>query len=433
MLKRKINSKLASWLPSASRKALLIKGARQVGKTTSVREFARAHYQHFVEVNFEKTPQARDAFSGALDARTIIMNLSAMGFGPFVKGQTLVFFDEIQSCPQARTAIKFLVEDGSLHYIESGSLLGINYKQVSSFPVGYEHQVEMFPLDFEEFLWASGISDELINTLRECFELRRPVPDFIHQQVMQRYNQYLIVGGMPEVVNAFLSNPDLGNVVSLQTDLLAGYRNDISKYAGRLQNQAKAVFDAIPEQLSKEKKRFVISSLQDGASQRQFGPPTQWLIDAGVALCSYNIRAFELPFPVQAQMNLYKLYLLDTGLLSAMIMNGVQQQVLQGNLDFNQGALTENFVAAQLRRNGRSLNYYDRKSRNELDFVYPDAGKIAVIEVKSGKDYKKHASLDSALQLYSSKIGRAMVLGKMNVEQAPSGITYLPLYMTMFL
>lgn len=265
-----------------------------MGKTTSIREFAREHYQNFVEVNFEKTPIARNAFSGALDARTIIMNLSAMGFGPFVKGETLVFFDEIQSCPQARTAIKFLVEDGSFHHIESGSLLGINYKEVSSFPVGYEHQVEMFPLDFEEFLWASGISDDVISTLRQCYENLQLVPDFIHQQVMQGYSQYLIVGGMPEIVNAFLSNPNLGYIISLQTDLLAGYRN-------------------------------------------------------------------------------------------------------------------------------------------ELDFVYSEGNKMTVIVVKSGKDYKKHTLLDNALQLYPDRMGRAMVLGKMNVEQGTGGIIYLPLYMTMFL
>lgn len=432
MLKRKISKQLQQWRDSHSGKALLIKGARQVGKTTSIRDFAKDNYANFVEVNFEKSPVARQAFEGNLDAKTIIMNLSAMGFGPFERGETLVFFDEIQSCPKARTAIKFLVEDGAYDYIESGSLLGINYGEISSYPMGFEHEIEMFPLDFEEFLWACGIGSNVIDNLREQFAARAAVPDFIHEQIMRRYREYLIIGGMPEVVSLFTRDPDVGKAVALQRDLAGGYRRDISKYAGAFKNLATAVFDSIPVQLSKEDKRFVLADIEENASRRKYGEPIQWLVDAGVALCSYNVRAFELPFPPSENLNLYKLYLHDTGILCSMAIDGLQGRVLSGEIDINEGALTENFVAGELRRHGHALNYYDRKSKHELDFVYPDDGRITAVEVKSGNSYRAHASLDNALRLFPDRIGDAIVLCKGNVE-SDSGTTYLPLYMAMFL
>ena len=190
MLRRKVINELISWRESHSRKALLIKGARQVGKTTTIRLFGTTNYKNFVEINFEKSPLAKQAFAGNLDAQTIILNLSAMGYGPFEKGKTLVFFDEIQSCPQARTAIKFLVEDGRCDYIESGSLLGINYKDVSSYPVGFEQQLDMFPLDFEEFLWGCGVSEEVISSLRQAYETNSRVSDFLHEQMAVYLRQF---------------------------------------------------------------------------------------------------------------------------------------------------------------------------------------------------------------------------------------------------
>lgn len=200
-----------------------------------------------------------------------------MGFGPLEPGKTLIFFDEIQSCPKARTAIKFLVEDGQYDYIESGSLLGINYMDVSSYPVGFEHELDMYPLDFEEFLWACNVSQDVVGRLRECYENVCPVPDFLHDQIMERYRQYLIVGGMPEVVATFLSNEDFKKTVTNQKDILTGYRNDISKYAGNEKILVKSVFDAIPGQLSKQDKRFVLASIEKNAAQRKYGAPTQWM------------------------------------------------------------------------------------------------------------------------------------------------------------
>lgn len=432
MLNRKIYTKLNDWKHSDNRKALLIKGARQVGKTTTIREFGRQFYKNFIEINFEQTPIARQVFSGNLDAKTVILNLSAMGYGPFEKNETLVFFDEIQSCPEARTAIKFLVEDGSYDYIESGSLLGINYKDVSSYPVGFEEQLEMYPLDFEEFLWAVGVSEDVIARLRQAYEDVAPLPEFLHESMMAHFRQYLIVGGMPEAVTSFLGNNDFGRTLRVQSMLLDGYRNDISKYAGHEKHLAKKVFDAIPEQLCKQDKRFILASLEKGASQRKYGDATEWLVDAGIAYFSFNVGSFELPFSLYEKRNLYKLFMHDTGLLSNLCLKNLQFQVLNGALDINEGALTENFVAAELAKKGIALNYYDKKSRQELDFIFADSNKISIIEVKSGDNYKRHASLGAAMASFPDKVNRAIVLSKFNVERSET-VTYYPLYMTMFL
>lgn len=432
MLKRKIVNDLIQWKRESTNKALLIKGARQVGKTTVVRQFAKENYKNFIEINFEQMPLAKQAFDGNLDARTILVNLSVMGFGPLEPGKTLIFFDEIQSCPNARTAIKFLVEDGTYDYIESGSLLGINYKDVSSYPVGFEHELNMYPLDFEEFLWACNIGEDVISLLRKCYGDISPVPVFLHKQIMERYRQYLIVGGMPEVVTTYLANEDFNKTITNQKDILSGYRNDISKYAGKDQMLVKSVFDAIPGQLSKQDKRFILASIEENASRRKYGAPTQWLVDAGIAYYSFNVNTFELPFPSHENLRLYKLFFVDSGLMCAMMLGNIQAKVLTGDILVNEGALAENHIAGELVKHGISLNYYDRKSRHELDFVFPEGDRISILEIKSGKDYKKHVSLDMARSLFPDKIGRMIVMSDNNIE-IENGIQYLPFYMSMFI
>ena len=432
MLKRKVENEIVKWYQSGRKKSLLITGARQVGKTTAVREFARVHYSHFVEINFVKFPLAKQAFDGNLDTKTIITNLSTMGFGPFVEGKTLVFFDEIQECPNARTAIKFLVEDHRYDFIESGSLLGINYKSVTSYPVGYEQEVKMYPLDFEEFLWACGVTDDVIEVLRHSYVHEVPVPEFIHNQVSQYYRQHLVVGGMPEAVKTFIDNPDFGNVLDVQRSILTTYRDDITNYAGRDQALVKRIFDAIPSQLGKQDKRFILSSLEKGASLRKYEDPTQWLIDSGIAYYSFNTSDFALPFTATENRRLFKLYMVDTGLLSNMLLNRIQFQVLSGDVGVNEGALTENYMACSLASKGLPLHYYDRKSRQELDFIIEENNRITIIEVKSGDNYKRHASLDAAIKAFPDKIERSIVFSPHNVER-DNGVLYLPLYMSSFL
>jgi predicted AAA+ superfamily ATPase len=433
MLRRKILKRFAEWKDGAKKTALLVKGARQVGKTTSVREFGKVGYDSFIEINFEQSPIARRAFDGNLDARTIMLNLSVMGYGPFTEGNTLVFLDEIQSCPNARTAIKFLVEDGRFDYIESGSLLGINYKDVSSFPVGYEEQLDMFPLDFEEFLWARGVAQDVIDAAREAFDNLSPVPGFIHERLTGLYREFLITGGMPAVVNAFLESDDFNQTTRAQNIILGSYRDDIAKYADRDKAKAKAVFDAIPGQLNKGKKRFVLAALEDNADSRKYEQATMWLSEAGIAYHSFNVTALDLPLSFSERRNLYKLYMLDTGLLCAMSMGGIQGLILSGAIHINEGATVENAVAAELAKRGIPLYYYDKKSRMELDFVFEDAGLVSAIEVKSGSEYRRHAALDNAAADHPGKLNRRIVLCKGNVEVASDGVIYLPLYMAMFL
>ena len=432
MLKRKIIDRLEKWYQSGHYKAPLVFGTRQVGKTTAIREFSKAHYDHLIEVNFVKHPMAAKAFDGDLTTRTIITNLSAMGFGPFVEGKTLVFFDEIQECPNARTAIKFLVEEHIFDYIESGSLLGINYKPVPSYPVGYEERYDVYPLDFEEFLWAKGVSDDVIEIIKKSYRQLSPVPEFIHQQISRYYREYLVVGGMPEAVQTFVTKTDFNEVVKVQRSIMTTYRADITSYAGKMAPLVKRVFDAMPSALGKQDKRFVLSDIEKGASLRKYKDPTQWLIDAGIAYYSFNTNAFELPFEATENRRLYKLYMVDTGLLCSQLLKKMQFSVMNGEIDINEGALTENFVACALAANEVALHYYDKKSKLELDFVIPDENGITIIEVKSGAEYKKHASLNNAIASNAMKIDRSIVLSANNVE-SDNGIIYLPLYMASLL
>jgi hypothetical protein len=428
MLKRKILDTLETWYQSGHYKAPVLYGARQVGKTTAIREFAKVRYKYLVEVNFVKSPIAMQAFDGELSTKTIVTNLSAMGYGPFIPGETLLFFDEIQECPNARTALKFLVEEHLYDYIASGSLLGINYKPVKSYPVGYEEQYNVYPMDFEEFLWAKGITKEVIETLKEaCHELT-PIPTFIHEQISRYYREYLVVGGMPEVVQKFVASPDFQEVIKVQKSILSTYRADITHYSERQSQLVKRVFDALPSELGKQDKRFILANMEKGASLRKYEDPTQWLIDAGIAYYSFNTNAFELPFEATENRRLFKLYMVDTGLLCSRLLNNLQFRVMNGEIDINEGALTENFVACMLATKNIPLHYYDRKSRQELDFIIPDDGRITIIEVKSGDDYKRHASLDAAIQQYAPRIQRSIVFCKGNVE-VEKGVIYLPLYL----
>ena len=440
MLNRKIFYRLETWYQGDRAKAPLLDGARQVGKTTTIREFARRHYKHFVEINFVKRKSAKKAFDGDLDTHTIIMNLSAMGYGPFVKGETLVFFDEIQDCAGARTAIKFLMEEHEYDFIESGSLLGINYKGgededediVASYPVGFEERINMYPLDFEEFLWAVGISPEVIDLLKECYINKKAVPELIHEQMMKYFRQYLVVGGMPEAVQKFVTEENFQTVVKVQKSIIDSYRDDISKYAGKEKVLVKRVFDAIPSQLAKKDKRYVLADLEKGASRRKYADPTQWLIDAGDAYYSFNTIEFKLPFSTTENRKLYKLFLVDTGLLTNMSLPKMQFQVMNGDIHINEGALTENFIAGELVKKGISLHYYDRQSKHELDFIYKWETGIAVLEVKSGEEFKDHKSLDAILRNSPDKVSRAMVFCRENLF-VDDKITYYPLYMAMFL
>ncbi len=433
MLYRKAYEKLKEWKQQTHRKALCIVGARQIGKTTIIREFGRREYQSFVEINFATDPKASEIFADSYVAEVLITNLTAYVQQPMEPYKTLILFDEVQECPQVRTAIKFLVEDGRFDYVESGSLLGQRYKEILSYPVGFEEIYRMYPLDFEEFILANGVQDSTIQHLRECFERLTPVSNSVHETMCRLFYSYMVVGGMPEAVRIYTETHDIGQVVSYQREILELYRLDIAKYAmGNDRIKIKAIFDSIPAQLNEKNRRFILRDIDPNGRQNRYENSFLWLSDAGVALPCYNVAEPKQPLQLNEKHNLFKLFHCDTGLLCAACMENIQWELLQGNMAINLGSILENMMAQQLTANGFSLNYFATKKIGELDFLVSKGMKVLQIEVKSGKDYKKHPALTRMMAVEAWKGNSSYVLCKGNIE-AEHGIIYLPWYQVMFL
>lgn len=432
MLQRKAYQKLLDWKKDRNHKALCILGARQIGKTTLIRKFGKENYKNFVEINFISDTDAAGIFSGDLDVNTIITNLTAYTCQPMEPGETLVFFDEVQECPNVRTAIKFLVEDRRFDYIESGSLLGTKYKTVKSLPVGFEEIYRMYPMDFEEFLWANGVQDATIQYLKTCMHTKMRVLPAVHETMTKLFYSYIVVGGMPDVVQTYVDTHDIGKVIAVQTSLLDLYRQDISRYAdGNEKIKIKAIFDAIPSQLNDKNRRFMVNSLAPTARLARYEDSFQWLSDAGVALACYNVTEPQTPLKLNEKNSLFKLFMNDVGLLCAACMENVQFDLLSGHLDVNLGSILENIVAQQLKANGYDLFYFDAKKYGEVDFVVSGGVHTRLIEVKSGNDYKKHSALDKIRSVSEWKFRDSIVLCKGNLEVVDD-VLYLPWYMMIF-
>jgi len=435
MLKRKAYNRLLEWKEQnkTKKKALCIIGARQVGKTTLIREFARLNYENFVEVNFVADESAAKIFSGSLDANTLITNLTAYIRQPLEPGKTVVLFDEVQRCPDVRTAIKFLVEDGRFDYIESGSLSGVRHKEVKSYPVGFEEIYRMYPMDFEEYLWANGVQPSTIDYLRQCFIANSPVSQSVHDTMNKLFYSYIVVGGMPQVVATYVDTHDIGEVISDQQDILEQYRLDIAQYAeGADKIKIKAIFDSIPSQLNEKNRRFYVNSLDRNARLTRYDNSFKWLEDAGVALPCYNVDEPQPPLQLNERHNLFKLFMNDTGLLCAACMDNIQLDILSGRLEINMGSILENLIAQQLKASGFLLYYYDSNKYGEVDFIVQNGMRIDLIEAKSGSDYRRHKALDNILSVGEWNIGNAYVLCQGNIEAGIS-VTYLPWYLVMFL
>ena len=432
MLKRKAYDRLLEWKKEKKKKALCIIGARQIGKTTVVRQFAQENYEYFVEINFLLDDKVSAIFSGALDANTIITNLTAYVQKPMEAGKTLILFDEIQECPNARTAIKFLVEDGRYDYVETGSLLGVRYKELKSYPVGFEEIYRMYPIDFEEYLWANGVQESTIQYLKTCFSKREEVSESVHNILTKLFLSYIVVGGMPQVVQTYVDTHDIGKVVANQNELLELYRLDIAKYAkGNDKIKIKSIFDSIPSQLNDKNRRFILKSIDEHGRQNRYENSFEWLADAGVALPCFNVTEPQPPLQLNAKHNLFKLFMGDTGLLCAACMENIQFDVLQGNLDVNLGSILENIMAQAIKGNGYDLHYYDSKKIGEIDFVIQNGTKVDLLEIKSGKDFKKHPAVNKVMDIPSWNFGKVLVFCKGNIEK-DGDVVYLPWYMIMF-
>ena len=431
MLKRKIWPKLEAFKATADKKTLLLTGARQVGKTYIVEQFARARYKSFVEINFVEDSAAKAIFHDVADEKDVLRRITTYAQGKIIPGETLVLFDEVQECPEAVTYAKFLVDKGGCHYIYSGSLLGVELKNVRSVPVGYMDEEEMFPLDFEEFLTANGESEDVISEAKSAFEGRRAVDAFIHDRLMRYFKLYLVVGGMPAAVQKYVDTNDLAAVAAEQRFVIRAYRRDISKYDPDHALRIREIYDLLPSELASENKRFKLSGAVPDSRFSRVEDGFLWLKNAGVAIPACSVEEPKPPLRLSEKRNLFKLFANDVGLLAAMYAEGIQLRILAGEKAFNIGAVYENAVAQELKAHGFSPYYYHSKKRGELDFVVENAGNAIPIEVKSGKDYKRHNALRNVLADGNYPINEAIVLSNENVERVGK-ITYAPVYMAMF-
>ncbi|MBQ8593099.1 MAG: ATP-binding protein [Bacteroidaceae bacterium] len=430
MIKRKISRFISDYYKN-NRNALLITGARQIGKTFSIREFGRS-FKTFVEINFVETPEAIEIFKGAKSSNDILLRLSALTTTPLIKGETLIFFDEVQKCPEIVTAIKFLVDEGSYRYILSGSLLGVELKDLRSEPVGYMGIKDMYPIDFEEFISYIGINENIISTLRQAWERRIPVDQLIHTKMTELFRLYLIVGGMPAVVSKYLETNNLQEVMTIQQDIIRLYKRDIAQYDPNNKLYIEEIFNLIPPELNAKNKRFILKRLNENAKFERYQNSFLWLTNAGVALPVYNVEEPKTPLLLARSRNLFKLFQNDIGLLAAQYAEGIQLRIIKGDKDINYGSIYENAVAQEFAAHGITPYYYNNKKRGELDFVIELNGRVVPIEVKSGKDYEVHRALSNIMDCGEYDLPEAIILTNDNL-QVVNKFIYAPIYMTMFI
>ena len=436
MLKRKIEKTLLNWLNTENRNPLILKGCRQCGKTFSVLRFAQQHYKHVVYLNFFENPDYRAIFEGSLKVDDVVLMMSAfVGANVrFIPHETVIVLDEIQECPRARAALKFFKLDGRFDVLATGSLLGISgYRSEDySVPVGYETIIDMFPLDFEEFLWANGIEDSLIALLKQCLEEERPVPEALHQRMRDLLLQYVVVGGMPHIVDQFIKEKNVAFVREEQKLLIRSFEDDMVKYAqGADKSRIRECFESIPKQLARDNKKFQFSLIKKTARSNQYVGSLQWLEDTGLIRRCYNLTLPELPLEGNACHDKFKVYMADTGLFVGMLEDGTERDILQGDLFGYKGAIFENLVADFFIKMKRPLYYFQKDTGLEVDFVMRYKGEAVLLEVKatSGNTKSTRTILKHPEKYH---VHSAIKLGDYNVGRREQLLT-LPLYMGFLL
>ena len=442
MFKRKIENIFQSWLDDASHKPLVVKGVRQCGKTSSVIDFAQKHFKNVVYLDFREHPDYKKFFIPNLEIDAIVMRITAaMPSVEIEAGKTCFVFDEIQDCPRARGSLKYFHLDGRYEVICTGSLLGVNgYKtpnekveeEEASIPVGFEDIVNMYPMDFEEWLWANGIKDIHIDYLKKCLNGEIPVEEALHDRFRELLLQYTIVGGMPEVVTTFMETKQIGKVLSVQRRIIDDYKSDMVKYAATADKaRIRECFESIPAQLAREYKKFSYTAVRQGGRGRDYAGSLQWIEDAGIIRRCYNTETTELPLDGNRIQSEFKAYMADIGLLVAMLEEGTQSSVLEGDLLSYKGAIAENLVADIFGKMGRKLYYYHKDGGVELDFLMRYKGQCTTVECKATTGNAK--SMRTVMK-HPEKyhVTSALKLGDYNIGRSDNLLT-LPMYMAFLL
>ncbi len=446
MLKRKIMDTLIEWKNNkvTKKKALVIKGLRQIGKTYIVRKFAEKYYENTIYINFKKNGNVKGVFEDDLVVDRILMSLTAiMPNIRLIPYKTLLIFDEVQECANARASLKSFVEDGRYDVIATGSLLGIkghNKKKGKGVPTGSEHIVYMYPLDFEEFLWAKGISEDVLNYLKYCFNERTPIGKSIHETMLRYFKEYICVGGLPEAVNTFIATGDMNAVYQEQRDIIEEYKDDFGKHLDSNENEEvdelllariEEVFDSIPSQLAKKNKKFQYSKIKTKGRSSDYREAIQWLIDAGIVSQCFNLSNLEAPLEGNKIDDVFKLYMRDSGLFISMLEKGTAGDILSGNLSGYKGAIFENIVADALSKMDKKLYYFHKDSGLEIDFITRYRNEVVLVEVKSTTGNTK--SSNTILNDHETyKVKKCIKLGEYNIGETENKLT-LPYYLVFLL
>ncbi len=431
MLKRKILNDLINWKNTKDKECLLVKGARQVGKTYIIEEFGKNYYDNYVYLNFFRNPNLKNIFEGSLEASEIYKKMSIYIPNFKLVPNTLIFLDEIQECPNARTALKFLAIDNKYDVIASGSLLGISYKSVPSIPVGYERQLTMYSLDFEEFLWAIGFNENSISYIKEHFENHEKIENGINDEMFRKLREYIVVGGMPDVVNTFIETNNFSDVQKAQDKILFDYNDDIIKYAKNVEKpKIRKCYNSIPKQLAKENKKFQYSVVEKGSTSRKYADSVQWLVDANLVIPVYNVSNPILPLDAYSKEDYFKIYLNDIGLICAMYGFDIKAPILENSLSGSaKGGIYKNLICDILTKRGYKLHFYKNDDNTqELEFLITQNSKIIPIEVKAGNSAS--VSLNNFIIKYKPPYAYKLITGNIGVSKTK--IT-LPLYMAMFI
>lgn len=433
MLKRKFEDKLNLWLNS--NKVMLVDGARQVGKTYLIENFLRSHFKNYIYINLALNLDAISAFEHAKNVKDFLLVISAFSDKPLVDSETAIFIDEIQMAKEIDffTIAKGLATETKYRFIFSGSLLGVTEFNIALEPTGYMYEETMYPLDFEEFLWANNVQKDVLDVVKDSFNNRKKVPDFIHEKFMSLFYKYLMVGGLPEAVDTYIKTNDLYSTHLVHKRVETYYKKDVTQYSIEANRPyILNAYDLVPSELSSKNKRFVLSKVDDNYSISKCENDFIWLKDAGIAIPVYNANEPKIPLLLSKSTRLLKLFLNDVGLLCYRLLDtGIQNKILAKEKDINFGSIFENAVAQELNSHGFTYNklfYFSSKKQGEVDFLITYNGNILPIEVKSGKDYKRHVALDNLLRNKEYDIKEGFIFGDFNFSADDKKI-YYPIYM----